>query len=63
MKLFWEKQQKYVSSSSPTSIRYHPMVINFCLNLGAKSPSAYKDLQYNSTTDWHTCCFMFENIM
>ena len=44
MKLFWEEQQKYISSSSPTSIRYHPMIIKFCLNLAAKSSSAYKDL-------------------
>ena len=44
MKLFWEKQLKYISSSSPTSIRYHPMIIKFCLNLAAKSSSAYQDL-------------------
>ena len=50
MKLFWEEQQKYISSSSPTSIRYHPMIIKFCLDSAAKSSSAYKDLQYDSTT-------------
>ena len=50
MKLFWEEQQKYISSSSPTSIRYHPMIIKFCLNLAAKLPYAYKDLRYDSTT-------------
>ena len=50
MKLFWEEQLKYISSSSPTSIRYHPMIIKFCLNLAAKSSSAYKDLRYGSTT-------------
>ena len=44
MKLFWEQQQKYISSSSPTSIRYHPMIITFRLNLTAKSLSACKDL-------------------
>ena len=44
MKLFWEEQQKYVMSSSPSSIRYHPMVIKFCLSLAAKSSSAYSDL-------------------
>ena len=36
MKLFWEEQQKYISSSSPTSIRYHLMIIKFYLNLTAK---------------------------
>ena len=50
MKLFWEEQQNYISSSSPTSIRYHPMIIKFCLSLAGKSPSAYKDLRYGSTT-------------
>ena len=32
MKLFWEEHQKYISSSSPTSIRYHQMIIKFGLN-------------------------------
>ena len=50
MKLFWDEQQKYISSSSPASIRYHLMIIKFCLNLAAKSSSAYKDLRYGSTT-------------
>ena len=50
MKLFWDEQQKYISSSSPTSIRYHPMIIKFCLTLAAKSSSAYKDLRYDGTT-------------
>ena len=51
MKLFWEEQQKYIiHPTSPTSVRYHPMIIKFRLNLAAKSSSAYKDLQYDSTT-------------
>ena len=44
MKLFWEEQQKYITLSIPASIRYHQMSIRFCLNLAAKSSSAYKDL-------------------
>ena len=44
MKLFWEEQQKYITLSIPASIRYHQMSIKFCLNLAAKSSSAYKDL-------------------
>ena len=48
MKLFWEEQQKYIKSSSPTSIRYHPMIIKFCLNLAAKSSSSYNDLRCDS---------------
>ena len=49
MKLFWEEQQKYIKSSSASSvIRYHPMIIRFCLNLAAKSTSSYNDLRYDS---------------
>ena len=47
MKLFWEEQQKYISSTSPTCIRYHPIITKFCLNLAAKSSSSYKDLTYD----------------
>ena len=50
MKLFWEDQQKYLSSSSSSSIRYHPMIIKYCLSFAAKSSSAYSDLRYNSRT-------------
>ena len=49
MKLFWEEQQKYLSSSSSSSIRYHPMIIKYCLSLAAKSSSAYSD-RCNSRT-------------
>ena len=47
MKLFWEEQQKYISLTSPTCIRYHPIITKFCLNLAAKSSSSYKDLTYD----------------
>ena len=50
MKLFWEEQQKYLHASSPNSVRYHPMIIKFCLNLAAKSSSTYSDLRYDSKT-------------
>ena len=50
MKLFWDEQQHYIQSSSSSSVRYHPMVIKFCLNLAAKSSSAYSDLRYDSKT-------------
>eukprot|EP00794_Sanderia_malayensis_P002815 gene2815-3251_t len=45
MRLFWEEQQNYLSASK-TGIRYHPMVIKFCLGLAAKSASAYDELRY-----------------
>lgn len=44
MKLFWEPQKKLFSSSSK-SVRYHPMIIRFCLSLAAKSPSCYEELR------------------
>ena len=50
MKLFWEEQQHYISKSESSSIRYHPMVIKFCLALAAKSSSSYSDLRYDSKT-------------
>ena len=50
MKLFWEEQQKYIKSSCPSSIRYHPMIIKYCLSLAAKSSSAYSELRYDNKT-------------
>ena len=46
MQFFWKQQQKYLQSSS-TGVRYHPMVIWYCLSIAAKSPSAYDDLRYD----------------
>ena len=39
-KFFWEEQQKYLKSSS-AGIKYHPMIIRYCLSLAAKSSAAY----------------------
>ena len=49
MKFFWSEQQKHISSSS-TSVKYHPMIIRYCLALAAKSPGAYEDIRYNEKT-------------
>ena len=46
MKMFWEEQQKYISLSQK-GVRYHPMIIRYCLALAAKSPSAYDDIRYD----------------
>ena len=46
MKLFWQEQQKYISTSKK-GIRYHPQIIRYCLNLAEKSPGAYEELRYN----------------
>ena len=50
MTLFWNEQQNYIKASSPCSVKYHPMIIKFCLNLAAKSSSAYSDLRFDSKT-------------
>ena len=50
VKLFWQEQQKYITLSSPNCIRYHSMIIKFCLNLAAKSSSASKDLRNDNKT-------------
>ncbi len=44
MQPFWE-QQKKLFSSNPKGMRYHPMIIRFCLSLAAKSPSCYEELR------------------
>ena len=46
MKFFWTEQQKYLLSN-PTSVRYHPMIIRYCLSLCAKSPSTYEDIRFD----------------
>ena len=46
MKLFWEEQIKSLSKSA-SQVRYHPMIIKFCLALYAKSPAAYDLLRLN----------------
>ena len=47
MNFFREEQQKYLNVSCKTSIRYHPMIIGYCLALQAKSAAAYSE----------TCCY------
>ena len=44
MNLFWQQQQKLFGSKA-TGVRYHPMIIRFCLSLAAKSPSCYEELR------------------
>ena len=42
MELFWQQQKKLFSSSS-TGVRFHPMIVRYCLSLATKSPSCYKE--------------------
>ena len=44
MNLFWQEQQN-LFSKKPTGVRYHPMIIRFCLSLAARSPSCYEELR------------------
>ena len=46
MKLFWEEQQKYLSSLK-NGIRCHPMIIRYCLNLASKSPAVHEEMRFN----------------
>ena len=50
MKLFWEEQHKYLSSSK-TGVRYHPMIIRYCLGLAAKSPAMYDEIRFDGKTN------------
>lgn len=44
MELFWQQQKKMLQTSTK-GVRYHPMIIRFCLSLAAKSPSCYEELR------------------
>ena len=50
MILFWEEQQKFLKSSKQ-GIRYHPMIIRYCLGLAAKSPAVYDEIRLNEKTN------------
>ena len=44
MELFWQQQKKLMGHSS-TGVRFHPMIIRYCLSLAMKSPSCYEELR------------------
>ncbi|XP_065649371.1 uncharacterized protein LOC136078177 [Hydra vulgaris] len=44
MNLFWQEQKK-LFSVSPSEVRYHPMIIRYCLSIASKSPSAYQEIR------------------
>ena len=44
MQLFW-KQQKLHAKGNPNAIKYHPMILRFCISLASKSASAYDELR------------------
>ena len=44
MKLFWKEQKKYFFTN-PKAMKYHPMMIVFCVSLAGKSPLVYDELR------------------
>ena len=44
MNLFWQQQKKLMTKSK-TGVRYHPMIIRYCLSLATKSPACYEELR------------------
>ncbi|XP_047137374.1 uncharacterized protein LOC124813866 [Hydra vulgaris] len=47
LKLFWDEQKK-AACCHPNAVKYHPMIIRFCLSLCMKSASAYDELRSSS---------------
>ena len=45
MNFLCQEQQNNLSPS--TGIRYHPMIIGYCLSLAAKSSAVYDEIRYN----------------
>ena len=44
-RLFWEEQLKYNAAKSASGMRWHPMIIKWCLHLKTKSSAAYNALR------------------
>ena len=43
-RIFWEQQLKTCKVKSAKGMRWHPLIIKWCLSLFSKSPSAYEQL-------------------
>ena len=46
-KLFWEEQQKYLKNSSK-GMRYHPMIIRYCLSLASKLAAVCDEIWHDA---------------
>ena len=44
-RLFWEEQKKAAGVSNPKQMRWHPMMVRWCLNLRLLSIAAYHGLR------------------
>ena len=49
MNFFWEEQQKN-KTSNKKRIQYRPAIIQYCLNLQAKSSAMYEEIRYDKST-------------
>ena len=45
MRLLWEQQKKVLSVNSTSGMRWHPLLVKWCLSLKLKSPAAYRTLK------------------
>ena len=50
MKLFWEEQQKCLSSCKK-GVRYRPIIIRYCLGLAVKSPAVYDEIRFDEKSE------------
>ena len=53
MNLFWQQQKKLFQCGS-SGVRFHPMIIRFCLTLYSKSRSAYEELRNSNILVLHS---------
>ena len=44
MRLLWEQQKQALSAQSTKGMRWHPLIVKWCLSLRLKSPAAYHTL-------------------
>ena len=44
-RIFWEEQKKAVQASTPSTMRWHPLMIKWCLHLRHLSSSSYEALR------------------
>lgn len=63
IRIFWEEQQKCLQTTSKSQLRYHLMVIKYCLAVFAKSPSAYRELRYKEKNESGTLTLPSEQIL
>lgn len=51
--IFWKQQLQAFSKSNPKSIRWHPIIVKWCLYLHHKSSGAYETLRNSGESSCH----------